>query len=210
MHVGYYLGDEPDTEDSIFVVHESTIRQRSRFFDNALKRGWKEAEHKVVRLPEAESDAFELYVNWLYSSQLYTKGQSDEDEYGQLVEAYVLGDWLQDPDYKDAVIDALIDKIKDDPILPTGLAGTIWAHTAPGSSLRELVTDVYLSDDEDWEEKMKGIGLEALQEIIAARMNSPLLLPPKMPYLVESCTYHEHKKAGKECYKVRLLGLDVD
>ena len=41
-----------------FYVHESLLRANSRFFDNALKKEWKEGQEAAVDLPVHDPDLF--------------------------------------------------------------------------------------------------------------------------------------------------------
>ncbi|KAF1939775.1 hypothetical protein EJ02DRAFT_351559, partial [Clathrospora elynae] len=49
-----------------FVVHESLLTQRSKFFRAALTGRFKEDADKIVRLQDEEPSHFEFFVHWLY------------------------------------------------------------------------------------------------------------------------------------------------
>lgn len=49
-----------------FTVYESLITSNSAFFANALGHDWKEAQERVVPLPENEPEVFRLYLTYLY------------------------------------------------------------------------------------------------------------------------------------------------
>ncbi|KAF2801691.1 uncharacterized protein BDZ99DRAFT_528162 [Mytilinidion resinicola] len=93
-----------------FSVHESLVCSRSPFFANAMNGAWAEAESRVVPLPDDAPSTFALYRTWLYTGLLACKSSSDSDEWELLACAYVLGEKLQDSDFKDTVIDAMVEK----------------------------------------------------------------------------------------------------
>ena len=48
-------------------MHESLLTSRSKFFKKAMNKGWKEAEDKLVKLPEDDPDIFALYEQLVYT-----------------------------------------------------------------------------------------------------------------------------------------------
>lgn len=97
-----------------FLVHETTIRASSPFFEAALSNPqWKEARNRTVPLEQHTPEVFEVYLRWVYSRRGITLKKTDDKEIAKnaytslLCRAYVLGDVLLDFDFKDAVIDAL-------------------------------------------------------------------------------------------------------
>jgi hypothetical protein len=53
------VGPAGDTRD--FCIHEALLTARSKFFEKAMGKGWKEAEEKLVKLPDDDPDIFALY-----------------------------------------------------------------------------------------------------------------------------------------------------
>jgi len=102
------VGSAPSTVD--FSVHEQLICTHSPFFANALNGSWAEAHSRVVPLPDDAPSTFAVYRTWLYTGLLACTNGSDSDEWELLACAYVLGERLQDSDFKDTVIDAMIEK----------------------------------------------------------------------------------------------------
>jgi hypothetical protein len=98
----------PSTVD--FSVHEQLICTHSPFFANALNGSWAEADSRVVPLPDDAPPTFAVYRTWLYTGLLACTNGSDSDEWELLACAYVLGEKLQDSDFKDTVIDAMVEK----------------------------------------------------------------------------------------------------
>ena len=53
-----------------FLVHKDLVISRSRFFLNALRGNWKEAEENAITFPEDDPAVFGLYVQLLYLETL--------------------------------------------------------------------------------------------------------------------------------------------
>jgi hypothetical protein len=144
------VGAEPKQVD--FSVHENLIRSSSRFFDAALNHDWKETQERIIRLPDCNVHAFRIYVQWLYTNQLFTKLQFNQTsakdgqrEWANLVKAYLLGDYLQDIKFKDTIMDAMVDwgheADRECINAPPHSSVEIYQQTSNTSPLRKLVVD---------------------------------------------------------------------
>lgn len=63
-------------DEQRFTVHQDVICTQSGFFKAACAHGWKEAEEKIVRLPEVEAAFFEAYLERLYDSSANPWGRT--------------------------------------------------------------------------------------------------------------------------------------
>ncbi|KAH7092169.1 hypothetical protein FB567DRAFT_625224 [Paraphoma chrysanthemicola] len=112
------IGPEPKHTD--FSVHENLIRLSSPCFEAALGRDWKESQERIVKLPDCNAHA-------------------------NLVKAYLLGDYLQDIDFKDAIMDAMIDwaneATRECSNTPAHSSVEIFQHTKSTSPLRWIALD---------------------------------------------------------------------
>jgi hypothetical protein len=102
----------PEGQHTDFTVHEQLICASSEFFKAAMGREWRESEERLVRLLSCQAKAFQIYVQWLYSGRLYASqcGGPElkiEAEKCNFMQGYLLGDYLQDINYKDTLLDAL-------------------------------------------------------------------------------------------------------
>lgn len=95
----------------------------------------KDSDHvQVITLPLVEANIFQIYKDWLYTGRLYIRDildtlpglPDDEDdgedagdevrddagdeEYDNIYDCYVLGENIRDAEFKDALIDAMIEK----------------------------------------------------------------------------------------------------
>ncbi|KAH7085653.1 hypothetical protein BKA63DRAFT_574954 [Paraphoma chrysanthemicola] len=128
----------PDDDKREFHIHEALLTAHSKFFANAMRRGWKEAEEKIVKLSDDEHKVFELYVSLIYIGTVRAfdeqrrriapedPGQASCDhpevcksEYESLVELYVVAEKLQDIQARNATVNALIAKSSIRARLPT-------------------------------------------------------------------------------------------
>lgn len=157
-------------KEQVFVIHEGVLTTRSKFFKNAMQKGWKEAEDKIVKLPEDDPTAFELYEQLVYAG--HVPGLDDtimetrwdmlidvckaprvcEDEYVALCQLYVLAEKLQDLQAKNSTTKALLsrfrceyDAVNDNACLPCAHAINIMYRNTPTMCPgREVLVDLYV------------------------------------------------------------------
>lgn len=105
--------------------------EASEFFASASKDDWKEGRKHRIPLPDDRASVVDLYVQWLYTRRIVIPKRSVEEvkedeeakeegkeedqeecknghEFDVLTGAFVFGEKVQDGDFKDAVVDALI------------------------------------------------------------------------------------------------------
>lgn len=130
-----------------YVVHEVIIRTESPFFEAVLSKEWKKSKERVVRLPEQYPEAFDIYARWIYSGKLIISkiDIQDNEAYiiltGNLSRAYILGDVLQDTDFKDAVIDGLFEIIESRNYVHVGQTKFLFNNTLKESPIRRMLVD---------------------------------------------------------------------
>ncbi|EON65084.1 hypothetical protein W97_04319 [Coniosporium apollinis CBS 100218] len=138
-----------------FYVHERLLRDASRFFDAAMRGGWKESTERVVLLPVDDPEVFNLFVGWLYNRKFPTKNDvgsaEGNEEYMLLAKLYVLGEKLQATAFKTAVIGAILGKAKTKvqpgghSVYPAGsVVRYLYENTPPKSPVRRLLVDFYV------------------------------------------------------------------
>jgi hypothetical protein len=140
-----------------FCIHEALLTARSKFFEKAMGKGWKEAEEKLVKLPEDDPDIFALYEQVIYTGRIplvevtgerVTKcgipgvscqvPNSCAQEYTSLSGLYVLAEKLQDMKTKNTAIKGITTKV-------THEANTVKNNWGGGPCLpsREAITIMY-------------------------------------------------------------------
>jgi hypothetical protein len=135
-----------------FQVHEDIISKRSPFIANALKSHWAalRPDPRTIQLPETDSDTFDLYLNHVYTGRLPVNAEPSTRKsahYPLLSRAYVLGEFLMDVEFQNAVADAIVLYARgaDGPrIYPSHEDITIiYEGTRPASPLRKLLVDIW-------------------------------------------------------------------
>jgi hypothetical protein len=128
-----------------------------------MNGSWKEAETRIVNLPDDSTHIFGLYLNFVYTGKFNTMRKSEQElhrldettfknhiehEYQDLFRIYVLAEKLQDISAKDAAITAAIEvsqvAMRDGSWIPPSFvtANNIYEGTPEGSLGRRLVMDM--------------------------------------------------------------------
>ena len=134
------------------IVHQQPLCSASRFFDAALKNDWKEKEQNKIFLPEETPALFEIYVLWVYTGKLFTEDKTLTMEahlypYATLFELYNMGARLQDYQFQDAAIDAILSETT---VLREGgyyfppaiVIPIVYENSLPGDCARRLLVDM--------------------------------------------------------------------
>lgn len=189
-----------------------------------MRREWKESEERIGPLPEHDPNTFKLYLGWVYQKRIIVSavGLDDVIENGELrrlcSRAYLLGEYHQDGDFKDAVIDALIGVMKTTrfPYYTFGI-NVIYNSTPKDSPLRRLFVDQLIyTNANNFQGRLDALQAaipptEVLYEIILAMSKmkeKDIAAVSKAPFSNTTCHYHVHG-AENPCYKVKhkITGL---
>ncbi|KAM0244828.1 hypothetical protein ACHAQJ_010712 [Trichoderma viride] len=194
-----------------FSVHEHLICRNSDYFKTAMKAYWKSSTSGSVTLKEEDPEVFEVYLHWLYCETLPVQndspGQEGNIEYEQLAKAYALGEMLQDVNFKDAVLDAIMIKSRSKASdgrcwYPIGPAiRYIYEGTPESSAARRLLVDMYTYQGRgewltEWVNK-DDLPKEFLLDLAIAALNKR---PQPLAHKKGSCEYHEHLPDPNSCY----------
>ncbi|KAK5693834.1 hypothetical protein LTR17_024985 [Elasticomyces elasticus] len=203
-----------------FTVHEELIRSTSAFFGAALKKCWDEGRLGQVMMPEDNPVIVKLYVQYLYSGKIYLertttsanlKSNDNLPEYIVLAEAYVFGEQIQDPTFKNSVVSAIIARASEIidgqhwyPI--TSAVDTIYKGTTTVSLGRKLMVEVhmlrgganFISDDQELNNKdfladLARAMLQAAREVRLATGPYPVLSTS-----MDAGKYHEKVEVTSE------------
>jgi len=184
-----------------FIIHEGLVKPRSEFVRLALRGEWKEAQERTIPLPEDDPNIFSVYQQWLYVGLIQTRPNSapfkTDDEFRTLVKAYILGEKIMDSNFKDSIVDAIVEKLRLAHRFDTGLTDLVFDNTLPASPLRRLWLDAYYNfGSPAWlDASLVGspINAEFMVEFsryqMEFRSSSGAFGPDAM---FGSCTYHEH------------------
>lgn len=191
-----------------YSVHDELVIANSAFFEAALKKGWLEAEQRIVKLPEDDPKTFDLFYWFLYTGKIFSERdcldktrEGTDEEKNRLGAAWTLGEKLQFSDLKDAVIDILIQRLNVS--IPTSWHKMVYA-TAPASSpMKGLVVDiaVWLWRPEVFAKQVASPETAQFYIDVAAALAGRLRDEPvAAPFAIPSCHYHEHIANGGPCY----------
>lgn len=202
-------------EEREFPVHQKRLCERSPYFATAAKKDWKEGQEHRISLPCDSTVAVGLYIQWIYGGKIFTRpgkgGAEDKDkatysETSLLVEAFIFGEKIQDGDFKDAVLDAIIVSIHDsgkDHQFRYPSSTTVeraYEGTPEGSPLRKLMVDIHAHHgSRQWLDGLNCIEFvkDLVGELFIGRQQLFLHNPTVMHS--NGCQYHHHGK-DYPCY----------
>ena len=194
-----------------FSLHAGLARAQSEFIDAAFRYGWKESEEKTIRLPDHEPEHFQLFLWFIYTRSIFSTKSGDKEldhdrEWARLVDSWLLGHYLQAADFKDAVIDAIIQKVlQSGDWVRQRMYQAVYARTDDRSPLRRLVVDIAVwrwntkflkaqRNHADWSDFFFDL---AIAQSKKSNHKQPL-------YEIDSCEYHEHRNNNTPCYKTKM------
>jgi hypothetical protein len=100
-----------------------------------------EATDRKIDLFDANQEAFEHFLTWLYTRKL---ASDDEQPLGliALVDLWLLGDRFQVPMLQNCVMDKIIPQPNDDTVFELGLVEAAYENTTVGSPLRRVLLEI--------------------------------------------------------------------
>jgi len=137
-----------------FHVHKDLLSTSSPFFKAALREHWIEGKMCKIQMPEDKPDDFKYYLDFLYlkalNHPLPQQISSLQELLDDLCKTYVLGDKLQDDEFCDMIMRAILlvqingglaadKKTIQSPLFSRSVIRWIWINTAENSPLRKLV-----------------------------------------------------------------------
>jgi hypothetical protein len=100
-----------------------------------------EAETQSIDLDDVEPEVFDIFVQWLYTSELHKHG-SNLPRGDLLIKLWVLADRLMIQKLQNTAICAIEHKVmKEDLVVRTDQVKYIYENTVSGSPLRRLIVD---------------------------------------------------------------------
>ncbi|KAG9190523.1 hypothetical protein G6011_08611 [Alternaria panax] len=101
-------------EGKEYHLHTSLLMHYSGYFRGALSGAFKETDEGVVSLLDIDTDAFDVFVDWLYRGTLRSDLEyvrlNPSSGLATACRAYVLADRLLVPSLKSALMDGYFDK----------------------------------------------------------------------------------------------------
>jgi hypothetical protein len=208
------VGPEPHHAD--FTIHEDLVRKSSLFFQAALSHEWRESQERIVKLPACHIAAFKLYTQWLYTGRLYALPAGPNaslQESSNLVRGFFIGDYVQDVNFQDSIIDALIEWNRKTGVtqregILNAWVRTVLQKTSRFGPLHKLLVDVTVWDASHtwWVSEAANFPIEFVQDVAiglsmrckAGGVSSSLRAG------LSHCKYHSH--GDKPCYRAEQPG----
>ena len=126
----------------IFVCKDLISRTSAFFRSISCDNSWRPGLTIPVDLPGVDAESFRVYTHWVNTGKLVIepcrcKRFHEFHEQKSFIEAFILGDILDDLRYRQHVIDVIIARLPSwTEFLPGDLVSRIWAATQSGSPLR--------------------------------------------------------------------------
>ncbi|KAK3621710.1 hypothetical protein LTR56_022474 [Elasticomyces elasticus] len=182
--VHFDVGGLDGTASQRFAMHEGLVSSASEFVRLALRGEWREADQRVIPLPEDEPVVFNEYQTWLYSRRI-----SPFSTLEKLVKCYILADKLMDVEFRDAVMDYVLVHIRSTTSFAPSLANLVYGSTPEGSPLRRLMCEVFV-----WCGNTEWIDENTSGELLADMAKLQLTFwrgqrPERMPFLDDPTAY---------------------
>ncbi|KAK5120435.1 hypothetical protein LTR85_006374 [Meristemomyces frigidus] len=192
-----------------YFVNEHLICNASMYFATAMKQEWREGRRRVLDLCDENPKTFNIYLNWLYRKKLvigYTEDQNavEHSKWSCLVNAYILGDKLIDPDFKDVVTDAMVllylTKRHAGVRVYPGCSHRVklYENTTEGSKARKLFVHLFAAY------KTPHAEIERDPKEFLVDLTRSLMLGTQEDFekTAKTCLFHEHKDGV--CYRSKL------
>ena len=213
------LGTGPKESRPTKIFHRNLLMSISGFFATGLTSSFKEAETGVFELEEEDAATFTVFEQWVYKDRLFIKkptiiasspsGSSedtddDQHEWECLPRLYTLGERLDAPRFKDAVISAIIEKCNESKVIPDTWAAYVYQNTVAACALRRLIVDFHVfahqgkllkkgacPDAEEPEYEFLWDVVARMAEAGQSVFSAAAVDAVEMPWS-DACVYHEH------------------
>jgi hypothetical protein len=147
-----------DPKKQSMIVHTSYLTRNSEFFVSALKEVWIEGQTRTIELDEETPELMAYYLDWMYTTQLPTKGfkligteSSKVVTYDLLAKLYVLGERRLDSRLRNAITAEFIrlrlvfhNIFECQQSRRASCINIIYQGTSVGSPVRRLMVDLSL------------------------------------------------------------------
>lgn len=126
-----------------FMLYTAVATRSSEFFRAASRRDWKESREKEVALPEINASDFEGYLQWLNTGEVTFSG---EPSLFAITRLYVVGDFLEDAAFRDAILDCIVERACEKRVYPDwDTIQLAWEQTRRGNPMQRLYLSIWAS-----------------------------------------------------------------
>lgn len=130
-------------ENEEFTLHTDIASRSSKFLQAALDKDPEEPQQKHVAIKEVEAKHFELYLQWLYTSDHSFLAELSMRNMATL---YILGDFLDDTAFRVALLHDFTKYAIDKNVYPDLTTVTrTWEKTPRDSLLRKMIVEMWVT-----------------------------------------------------------------
>jgi len=189
------FGGQPHVQPQTFFIHSGLLKGRAKLFDKIVEGS------KAVCLPNFSPEIGSVYVHWLYTRKVLT-GTSLTTDLPALVHAWALGAYLNDSDFENAVMNAIVLLISESQpfgwqlSVKTEMINLVYESTTAGSPLRRLMVDIWIrcGNERYLGEECKDTSPFFLADLVTALLPAAKARPEAKASTLDSiCKYHVHK-----------------
>ena len=126
-----------------FTLYTEVACRSSKFFQAALSKGWKESLQNRVILRGVTTTHFQDYLQWLSTND---PSYLEVIPMGRAARLYIVGDYLDDSDFRIAMLKAFVrDAIDSNSYPADDIVKRVWEHTPEGSPLRKIILEIWIT-----------------------------------------------------------------
>ncbi|KFY71686.1 hypothetical protein V499_08133 [Pseudogymnoascus sp. VKM F-103] len=141
-------------EEQRFGIHKDKLCSSSAYFRAAFEGSFQEAVRGEVVLKETSAMAFGMMIEWLYAGKISEELCTDSDlsiadkmvkdkpTFSQLLDVWILADYLIAPQLQNFVIDTMTSRIMKRRLPPVKDFVYFYEHTQSGSPMRKFLVDL--------------------------------------------------------------------
>lgn len=205
----------PEEEAKRFSLHKSLAVNESGFFESTFRNDWKESSENVIRLPDRDPEAFEMFFLFIYTRRIYSRqandlfGNDGPSEWYRLAHAWTLSAYLQATDFQDAIADAVLEKASLKSASLHDIHKIIYANSIIGTPVRKLFVDlaVWKWDVVSLEAQSNGLSWSDFFRDLSIALLKTRGSTEEARVVKYSCDYHEHRLRGTICYRAKRHGF---
>jgi hypothetical protein len=223
----------PEGHSQTYIVPETILRESSNFFNECLSRPCREYTERIVRLRAFDGDTFRIYIQFHHQGRLYISRDDDtldalpantppaiNNELVRCLRMYRLAHYLEDKDFKDATVDAILEIMTDfylahpdfHMFMTEESVRYLYRYSEPDAEIRRLIVDwavvaldhgTFDCDVENTVEDEFGADLSKRLKWIGLGQAGQAELPNPFGG-GGGCAYHVHVRSGRPCYREKF------
>lgn len=128
--------------DKEYPLHKGLLCHHSGFFRAMFAGDFQEGMMRLATMKDTDQDIFDMFQLWLYTRKLFNvEVASDKNVFPLLCRAWVFGDKIISPCFKNAVAEAILDNLISAWSFSASQLPFVYENTVDGSPLRSLIVE---------------------------------------------------------------------